>query len=164
MHSVPLQPDMYSAVSVGVPALGLTLADLLSQRQIPRRYLHSLYIPIVAAAGDTEETAHLADAIHLPVTVDHLVFDAGLHSFPVSKRKSRNNSTSIFNRLFSCLYSCKVLAGFRPRCFGTLNSLSFRFSLYNKPLMVLNVFPYSRASSRALIPPRCFLTISSLTV
>ena len=163
MNSVPFQPNMHSAVAAGVPACGLAFADLFGQREILCRHLHSLYIPIVTTARDAEEAAHFADAVLLPVTVYHLVFYAGLHSFPVSERKPRNSSTSIFNRLFSYLYSCKVLAGFRPRCFGMLNSLSFRFSLYNRPLMVLNVFPYSRASSRALIPSLCFLTISSLT-
>ena len=55
----------------------------------------------------------------LPVAINDLVFDAGLHSFPVSERKSRRSSTSIFSRLFSYLYSCKVFAGLRPRCIGT---------------------------------------------
>ena len=106
MDSAPFQPDMYSAVSVGVPALGLTLADLLSQRQIPRRYLHSLYIPIVAAAWDAEEAAHFANAVLSPVTVDYLVFDVGLHPFPVSERKSRSNSFSILSRCIS--YACSA--------------------------------------------------------
>ena len=90
MDSVSLQPDLYSAVAVGVPAFGLTLADLLGQWQILCGFLHSLYKPIVAAARDAEEMAHLADAVFSPVPVDYFVLDAGLHSFPVSERKSRS--------------------------------------------------------------------------
>ena len=101
VYSVPLQPDLYSTVAIGTPALNLALADLLGQREIFCRYLHSLYIPIIAAAGDAEKAVHLADAVLLPVTVDYLVFDAGLHSFPVSERKSRSNSFSILSRCIS---------------------------------------------------------------
>ena len=101
MDSVSLQPDMYPAVAIGTSAFFLALADLLSQRQILCRYLHPFNIPIVTAAGDTKEAAHLADAILLPVAVDYLIFDAGLHSFPVSERKSRSNSFSILSRCIS---------------------------------------------------------------
>ena len=97
MDSVSFQPNVHPSVAVGALAFALALADLLGQRQILGRSLHSLYIPVVAAAGNAEEPTHLADAILLPVTVDHLVFDAGLHSFPVSERKSRINSFSICN-------------------------------------------------------------------
>ena len=43
-----------------------------------------------------------------------------LHILSVYCRKSRSNSTSIFNRLFSYLNSCSVLAGLRLCCFGML--------------------------------------------
>ena len=97
MDSVSIEPDMHSPVAIGAFAFCLALTNLLGQWEILCRYLHSLYISIVAAAGDAEEAAHLADAVLLPVAVDHLVFDAGLHSFPVSERKSRINSFSICN-------------------------------------------------------------------
>lgn len=97
IDSVPLQPDVHSPVAIGALAFCLTLTDLLGQRHVLCRYLHSFQIPIVATARDAEETAHLADAVLFPVPVDHLILDAGLHSFPVSERKSRSNSFSICN-------------------------------------------------------------------
>ena len=97
IDSLSFQPDMYPAVTVSVLAFVLALADLLGQRQILCRYLHSFYIPIITAAGNAEETAHFTDVIFLTVTIDHLVFGAGFHSFPVSERKSRIRSFSICN-------------------------------------------------------------------
>lgn len=97
MDSVPLKPDVHSPVAIGALTFCLALTDLLSQWYVLCRYLHSFHIPIVAAARDTKETAHLADAVLSPVPVDHLILDAGLHSFPVSERKSRSNSFSICN-------------------------------------------------------------------
>lgn len=41
------------------------------------------------------------DAVLLTVTVDNLILYACLHSFPVSERKSRNSSFSIFKRRIS---------------------------------------------------------------
>ena len=98
VYSMSLQPDMHSAITIGAPALSLAFADLLSQHQILCRNLHSFHIPIVAAARDAEKTAHIADAVLLSVTVDYLIFDTGLHSLPVSERKSRSSLFSIFNR------------------------------------------------------------------
>ena len=137
MDSVSFQPNVHPSVAVGALAFALALADLLGQRQILGRSLHSLYIPVVAAAGNAEEPTHLADAILLPVTVDHLVFDAGLHSFPVSERKSRSNAFSIFSRCIS--YACSATTSrctesFLGRPFGrgvipAAIRASFRFSL-----------------------------------
>ena len=145
MDPVPLQPDLHSPVAIGALALRLALTDYLSQRQILFRNLHSFYILIVSAAWDTEEPAHLADAVPLLMTVDHFVFDAGLHSFPMSERKSRSNSTSIFNRLFSYLYSCKVFAGFLPRCFGIPDSL-FQLCIAHR------LIPYFKLNALWLLP------------
>ena len=50
MYSMSVQPDMYSAVAIGTPALNLALADLLGQRQILCRQLYASHIPIVTAA------------------------------------------------------------------------------------------------------------------
>ena len=101
MDSVPFQPDMDPAVAVDTPTFSLAFTNLLGQRQILCRYLHSFYIPIITAAGNAEETAHFTDVIFLTVTIDHLVFGAGFHSFPVSERKSRIRSFSICNAFLS---------------------------------------------------------------
>ena len=106
MDTVPLQPDMYSAVAVGIAAQGLTYSDLFRQRQLLRRDVHTPDIVIVSAAGYLKEAAHLADAVFLPVTVDPFVFDACFHPFPVSERKSRMSSFSIFSRCIS--YACSA--------------------------------------------------------
>ena len=137
MDSVSIEPDMHSPVAIGAFAFCLALTNLLGQWEILCRYLHSLYISIVTTARDAEEAAHLADAVFLPVAVDHLVFDAGLHSFPVSERKSRSNSFSIFSRCIS--YACSAtmprgVESFLGRPFGrgvipAAIRASFRFSL-----------------------------------
>ena len=101
MDSVPLKPDVYSPVAISISAFDLAFMDPFSQRQILCRCVHSLYESIVAAAGDAKETAHLADAVLFPMAIDYPILDAGLHFLPVSERKSRINSFSIFNRLFS---------------------------------------------------------------
>ena len=145
MDSLSFQPNVYSPVAIGALAFCLALTDLLGQRQILCRNLHSLCIPIVAAARDAEKAAHFTDAVLLTMTVDYLVFDAGLHSFPVSERKSRSNSTSIFNRLFSYLYSCKVFAGFLPRCFGIPASL-FQLCIAHR------LIPYFKLNALWLLP------------
>ena len=65
--------------------------------------------------GDTKNIT----TIYNPMPVNDIVFYVGFHFLSVSERKSRSSSTSIFNRLFSYLYSCSVFAGLRPRCLGT---------------------------------------------
>ena len=50
MNALSFQPNMHSAVAIGVSAFTLALAYLLGQRKIPCRNLHPLYIPIVSAA------------------------------------------------------------------------------------------------------------------
>ena len=101
MDSVPFQPDMDPAVAVDTPTFSLAFTNLLGQRQILCRNLHSFYIPIVATARDFEKATHLDHAVLFSVVVDYFVFDAGLHSFPLRERKSRSNSFSIFKRRFS---------------------------------------------------------------
>ena len=101
MDSMSFQPDMYSSVTISTSAFSLAFADLLSQRQIFSRDFHPIDIPVVATARHTEKPTHLTDAVLFPVPIDHLVFDDGLHPFLVCERKSRINSFSIFNRLFS---------------------------------------------------------------
>ena len=113
MDSVSLWPDMYSAVAAGAAAWRLTLSYLLSQWQILFWNIHMLNISAVSAAGHFREPTHLADTVLLPVTIDNFIFDAGFHSFPASERKSRSSFTSIFNLLFSYLYSWSVLACLR---------------------------------------------------
>ena len=113
---VLLQPDLHTTIAVGLAALFLALTDLLSQRQIPCRHVHSFDVIVISAARNVEETAHLTDGILISMTVDHHILNFGLHILSVSERKSRNNSFSIFRRWFSYLYFCKVFAGLRPRC------------------------------------------------
>lgn len=64
---------------------------------------------------------------------DYLIFYRWLHFLSVSKRKSRINSFSIFNLLFSYLYSCSVFAGLLPRCFG--NVFLLFFLLFSRVIM-----------------------------
>ena len=122
---------MHSTVAVGSMAMLLTLSDLICKRQIPCRNIHSLDIVIIATSWYLKEPAHLADWIFVFVTIDHHIFYACPHFLSVSERKSRNNSFSIFNRLFSYLYSCSVLAGFLTRSLGRWEAISFFRSLFN---------------------------------
>ena len=132
MYSLSFKPYMYSTITVGTVVMLLTFSDLLCKRQIPCRYIYSLDIVIVSTSWYLKEPAHLADWILILVTIDHPIFYACPHFLSVSERKSRNNSTSIFKRLFSYLYSCNVFAGFLPRCFGMQELVSFFRSLFNK--------------------------------
>ena len=52
------------------------------------------------------------------MSIDYHIFYTCSHFLSVSERKSRNNSFSIFKRLFSYLNSCNVFAAFLPRCLG----------------------------------------------
>ena len=97
--------DFYSAADGSLPP---------SQRPFPvcptdeqNRSIHS------------EKLTHHGYGIFLPVPVDNSVFCPWPHFLSVDCRKSRSNSFSIRNRLFSYLYSDSVFAGLRPRCFGT---------------------------------------------
>ena len=121
MYSLSFKPYMHSTITVGAMAVFLTFSDLLGKRQIACGHIHSLDIVIVATSWYLKEPAHLADWIFILVTIDHHIFYACPHFLSVSERKSRNNSTSICNRLFSYLYSCNVFAGFLPRRFGTIS-------------------------------------------
>ena len=100
---------MNPAVAVGASAFCLTFPDSLCQGKIFCRDVHASDIVIVSAARYAKEEAHLADAVFPPVSVDHFVLDACFHSFPVSERKSRIRSFSIFKRLFSLLASLTCL-------------------------------------------------------
>ena len=88
------------------------------------------------------------------MTVNNCVLDFWPHFLSTDCRKSRNNSTSIFNRLFSYLYSCSVFAGLRPRCFGMVGSFSQLWIAY---LLI----PYSRLSAHWLSPAWILMTTSS---
>ena len=88
------------------------------------------------------------------MTVDNCIFDFRPHFLSTDCRKSRNNSTSIFNRLFSYLYSCSVFAGLRPRCFGMEGSFSQLWIAY---LLI----PYSRLIAHWLSPAWILITTSS---
>ena len=131
MNPLSLKPNMHSTVAVSSSIFFLALSDLFSKRQILRRNIHSCYKTIITTSGHIEEAAHFTNRILILVTIDHHIFYAGSHFLPVSERKSRNNSFSIFRRLFSYLYSCKVFAGLRLRCLGN-PCISFCRSRYNR--------------------------------
>ena len=89
------------------------------------------------------------------MTVDNRVFCSRPHFLSVDCRKSRNSSFSIFNRLFSYLYSAIVLAGFLPRCFGTAGSFSQLWIAYLLiPYALLSLFWLSPAWIRATTASR----------
>ena len=73
---------------------------------------------IVSAAGYLKETTHNGYRIFVLVPADHCVFYPWPHFLPVERRKSHSSSFSIFNCLFSYLYSANVFADLRPRVFG----------------------------------------------
>ena len=89
------------------------------------------------------------------MTVDNRVFCSWPHFLSVDCRKSRNSSFSIFNRLFSYLYSAIVLDGFLPRCFGTDRSFSQLWIAYLlMPYTLLSLFWLSPAWIRATTASR----------
>ena len=69
------------------------------------------------------------------VAIDNGIFYLWSHILSMDCRKSRNNSFSICNRLFSYLYSDNVFAGLRPRCLGIDNNFFLRVGLSN-PLII----------------------------
>ena len=79
---------------------------------------------IISASGYLKEATHNGYRIFVSVPVDHCVFCPWPHFLPMERRKSRNNSFSIFSRLFSYLYSASVFAGLRPRILGRTGSFS----------------------------------------
>lgn len=95
IYTVPFRPYMYSAISVGLPALLLTFPYFFSQRKIPCRYIHSRYIPVIPSSGHMKEPAHFTDSVFICMTVDHHIFYACSHFLSVSERKTRSNSFSI---------------------------------------------------------------------
>ena len=117
---------MHPAITVGLTTPLLMRPELFCQHSIFFRRSLSLHIAVVTASGHAKELAHDRDRILFLVTVDNLVLKFRSHILSVSERKSRSNSTSIFSRLFSYLYSCNVLAGLRPLLFGTPCSSFFR--------------------------------------
>ena len=118
MDTLILQPQVHPTVAIGLAASILLLTKHVCQRGILFGLSLSLYIVVVAASRYFKDLTHGSYRVFLSVSIDNFVLILWPHILPVSKRKSRNSSFSIFSRLFSYLYSCKVLAGFRPRCFG----------------------------------------------
>lgn len=52
------------------------------------------------------------------IHIDNLALHLRPYVLHVNRRKSHSNSTSIFDRLFSYLYSCSIFAGFPSQYFG----------------------------------------------
>ena len=73
---------------------------------------------IVSASGYLKGATHNGYRIFVLVPADHCVFYPWPHFLPVERRKSHSSSFSIFNCLFSYLYSANVFADLRPRVFG----------------------------------------------
>ena len=82
------------------------------------------------------------------------------HFLSVDCRKSRNNSFSIFNRLFSYLYSANVFAGFRPRAFGMPRTSFFRSRLRRLCIGRSPSKPNSLSISRWLWPSANFASMT----
>lgn len=130
MDPLLLQPQPHSSVAVGLPAPLLLPPKDLCQFCVWLRPADSLAIIIITASGYSKKPAHDQHRIFLPVPIYDRILYRCLHLPPVNRRKSRNNSFSIFSRLFSYLYSASVFAGLRPRCFDMpcISFLRSRFS------------------------------------
>ena len=86
------------------------------------------------------------------MTINYLILDLRPHFLPMSVIKSRSSTFSIFRRLFSYLYSCRVMAGFRPLCLG-VTCIAFLHSRFSKSWIGLSPFsPSLSATSPWLIP------------
>ena len=123
---------MDTSVSVCSSTSALTLPYHPSQRLVPVRYAHPIHVVVISTAGYPEESAHLRNRIFLFVPIDNQILYWWHHLFPTAWRKSRNSSFSIFRRLFYCLYSCNVMAGFLPRLFGGSPFFVLRLCLFNR--------------------------------
>ena len=120
---------------------------------------HSAYISIVAASGYPKELTHNWNGIFGPMTVDDLILKSRPHFLSVSERKSRSNAFSIFNLLFSYLYSCNVLAGFRPLNLGI--DVPFFLARSNANFTTdLSLNPKCFAISLCVIPSATFACIA----
>ena len=93
------------------------------------------------------KSAHNGYRIGFSMTIDDCILYRWPHILSTDCKKFRSKSFFIFNRLFSYLYFCKVLAGLRPRCFGIGSSFDQLWSVYLQ-------IPYSRLSPRWLFPLR----------
>ena len=92
--------------------------------------------------------------------IHDLILELWPHFLPMCKIKSRSSVFSIFKRWFSYLYSCSVLAGFLPLCFG-IPCISFFRSRFSKSWIGRSPFkPNFSATSRWLIPLSSILLIS----
>ena len=117
----PFQPLPHPSVSVGMKTFCLLLPDGFSKGSIFFGSLHPLYKAVIAASGHCKEPTHYQYRILFPVTVDYCILCLCSHFLPVDRRKSRNNSFSILNRLIS--YACSAIISpgaesFRGRPFG----------------------------------------------
>ena len=125
------------------------------QRRVLLGPIHSLHIVIITAPGYPKECAHDGYRICALMTINYLILDLRPHFLPMSVIKSRNSTFSIFRRLFSYLYSCKVLAGFRPLCLG-MTCIAFllqrsrpsKISIFTGPSQIDGGFPAAILSSK----------------
>ena len=123
-----------------------------SQRRVLLGPIHSFHIIIITAPGYPKECAHDGYRICALMTINYLILDLRPHFLPMSVIKSRSSTFSIFRRLFSYLYSCRVLAGFRPLCLG-VTCIAFLHSRFSKSWIGLSPFsPSLSATSPWLIP------------
>ena len=111
---------------------------------------------IITTSGYPKELTHYRNRILTAVALDYSVFNEWLHILSVNCIKSRSSSFSIFNRLFSYLYSCKVRAGLRPRTWGIPASSFFRSQFSRFFIAFFPVRPSSFATSSCVIPVASF--------
>ena len=160
MDSHRCQYKLHSAISISVHTFLLLLAYFFCQVCISFRPAQSANKIIVSTSRYSKKFAHDRYWIFCAVTIDDSVFCLCPHFLSVDCRKSRNNAFSIFKRLFSYLYSCNVLAGLRPRCFGMpwICFLRSRISKYLTTFLSLN--PKCSAISRWVFPSSIIAVIA----
>ena len=150
---------MHPAVAIGLVAMLLLFPKQSSQRRVLLGPIHSFHIIIITAPGYPKECAHDGYRICALMTINYLILDLRPHFLPMSVIKSRSSTFSIFRRLFSYLYSCRVLAGFRPLCWG-VTCIAFFRSRFSKSWIGLSpfnpAFPQLPPDSSALQHPLDF--------
>ena len=156
MNTLLLQHQPHPAVAICTKAALSLLRDDFCKSRVFLRPAQSMDEIIISASRYLKEATHNGYRIFVSVPVDYGVFCPWPHFLPMERRKSRNNSFSIFSRLFSYLYSASVFAGFRPRILGRTGSFS-------QHCIAHRLIPYSRLKAHWLSPARIRATTSSRT-
>ena len=139
MDSLSLKPDLNSPISICLLHLLLTDSDLLRQRQISIRYLHSFYITVITTSGYFKESAHLADRVFLSVPMDYQVFYTCSHFLSVSERKSRINSFSISSRRIQLSFRASSYCNWVSLLNCCMDGGTFPLSFLGLPLGLISI-------------------------